>query len=572
MNKPTFLEISLNTLQYLGKRSRKLGIIALLAVCLVVYTSPGVRATSCNTTGVTKNPNGTFSFAALHVDTNGSIVDGSGCVVKLVGVNYGWLDSDAANTGSASDIAKWKVAIPMNVVRIALNSYWYNNGATAPNYQNQTIASLLDQFIKIQQAAGNYVELDVAEQFPEGPCMSNGSRGCPSQSQYASDYKKGGPSCPTSWPEGWVFGDSDPAAGNISTVCPAAREVEAYQPIPQQALATLAQKYGSNPGIIFDVWNESLSTNPEGMSHSQFYEAMNARIAIVRKHSNNIIVAFGHDIKQDIQSPFQGSNIVVDYHTYTTSFDGSNVKAELVPSFRAHGQGFIINEYGGSTDYSSTVAAAMTDLGTNDNVGSLYFGIWNLVNDTKADPLVLNTDGQMVQATDKAILGSNGYNTQNQNNQKLPTFSTTSYVLVHDRKDVPVSGATITFSTTGGAISATTDANGKAFIPTADALLTQVRVATEVFSEDLHTHDGTNYTLTLNLQSKTIAHSKGFWLYLVLAAASVLVVVFGFLAWRYAAKRKKSTTDAPQLPDNHQQHETNNDIHSVRDDKPDKNS
>src|SRR5258708_677036 len=44
---------------------------------------------TCNSTGVTKNTNGTYTFAWLHVDNSGNVVDINGCVIHLLGLNTG---------------------------------------------------------------------------------------------------------------------------------------------------------------------------------------------------------------------------------------------------------------------------------------------------------------------------------------------------------------------------------------------------------------------------------------------------------------------------------------------------
>ncbi len=400
-----------------------ISVASLVGVSSVLRNHEVAAASSCNTTGVTQNPDGSFSFASLRV-ANGTIVDPSGCVVKLVGFNYGWMDSDSVDIQSLADITSWKAMVPINVVRVAVNSYWYDNSYIPPNYPGQTVPQLLDQFIQEQKAAGNYVEIDIAEQFPETPCSKAGGSHCPPQVQDYTDWnsyvKGGGTGCPSKWPEGWIFGNSDPGAGAISS-CPPAKEMDAYQPYALQALSTLAKEYANDSQVIFDAWNEPLGENLEGMSYSQFLEAMNMRISTIRTYANNLIDVFGNSIYQDMsQCAFKGTNLVIDLHTYNSNFNGDQVQNTFVPGFKACGQAFQINEYG-AEQYSQTVARALTNLGVNDDVGSLYFDPYYLTHSPQGQDWL----SWAVQCN-TAIIGPLGYQPAPSTTTSNPSTTTPS--------------------------------------------------------------------------------------------------------------------------------------------------
>ncbi len=421
---------------------------SLFGISLAQHGHEAVAAPSCNTTGVTQNPDGSFTFASLRVGS-GTIVDASGCVVKLVGFNYGWMDSSSVDIQSLSDINGWKAKMPINVVRIAVNSYWYDNSYIPSNYPGETVPQLLDQFIQEQKTAGNYVEIDIAEQFPESPCAPNGPH-CPSQLQEYTDWNiyrnQGGTGCPSKWPEGWVFGDSDPKAGDIST-CPPAKEMDAYQPYALQAWTTLAKEYANDPQVIFDAWNEPLGQNLEGMSYAQFVEAMNVRISTIRTYANNLIDVFGNSIYQDMsQCAFKGTNLVVDLHTYNSNFTGDQVQNTFVPGFKACGQAFQINEYG-ADQYSQTVATALTNLGVNYGVGSPYFDPSHLLHPPEGqDWLSWAID------CNTAIIGPVGYqpapSTTTSNPSSTSTTTTSSTTLPSTTTTACAAGCTTTTTTT----------------------------------------------------------------------------------------------------------------------------
>src|SRR5712692_3499932 len=102
-------------------------------------TSPGSPTASspvsstCNGKGVGKNAAGAYTFSWLHVNAQGAVVDENNCVVHLVGLNMGGLFLGGAGHPNLQDIQWFKQHVPMNIVREAFNTYWWQTDVYVPD-------------------------------------------------------------------------------------------------------------------------------------------------------------------------------------------------------------------------------------------------------------------------------------------------------------------------------------------------------------------------------------------------------------------------------------------------------
>lgn len=302
----------------------------------------------CNATGVTKNNDGTFSYAQLAVSSSGDIIDKNNpsCTIRLLGLNQGWLDSDATTLPTEQSMVSSQQTFHTNIVRVAVNSYWWKTNVFVPHYQMK-FQDLLKEFVAQEQLAGNYVELNIDAAFTEPPCVNNGDANCPHQGQGRIDFANN-PNCKTN--------PTDPS------LCPQAQELEEYQPTALSALADLAQIYASNSGVIFDVWNE-----PGGYifvipQTQQFREQwMDTRINTVRSYAANSLVVVFTAGKAETLSHTQ-PNLLIDYHAYPNDHSNgcnqgptkgpvnfTNMMANM-QDMRTHGKAVIIGEFGGCNE------------------------------------------------------------------------------------------------------------------------------------------------------------------------------------------------------------------------------
>jgi hypothetical protein len=252
-------------------------------------TSTSHVSTGC---GITKNHDGTYSFSWLHTAPNGNIVDANNCTVHLLGLNQGWLASGATGGPSPQEIAAWNQAIPMNLVRIPYNSYWWDTDVYVPRYRMH-FRQLLQNFVSWNEHAGRYVELDTHTQFAYPPC---GNDGMGVNVTYCSTE-----------------------VGPVRTL----QDHEAYQPRALQGLTDLAKLYATDSAVIFDVWNEPAFFSPP-ISDQLFFQDMNERINTVRSYAAKaLVVVFVHGLDVVMSGKFpdyQQPNLVFDAHVY----DGFN--------------------------------------------------------------------------------------------------------------------------------------------------------------------------------------------------------------------------------------------------------
>jgi hypothetical protein len=347
--------------------------------------------------GVKKNSNGTYTFSWLHVSSDGKIVDGSGCIVNLVGVNMGALFLGDAGVGMGGpqgvpqEIAWFKQHFPMNLVRVNFNSLWWDQNVFVPR-ANMHFQQWLQQYVKWQEQAGNYVQLDEGPHFPEPPCGGSVTL-CPSQDQGKRDYQ---------------------ANPNQTT----AQELESNIDPGVRAWADIARIYANDPAVIYDAWNEPTINNL-----GAFFQDMNTLINTIRAaNPRALVVVYRHGLSKIMAGRFpdyQQPNLVIDAHIYD-GFRGASPatgkpcsepgQPEWTPAnsgisgevafAQQHGHAYIINEWGGCYDMPG-YHQQIISFAKADHIALAYFTAGNLVTTTSgggAASWQLNDNGRLVQS------------------------------------------------------------------------------------------------------------------------------------------------------------------------------
>jgi hypothetical protein len=258
-----------------------------------------------------------------------------------------------------------------NLVRVNYNSYWWDTDAYVPNAHTH-YRQWLQTYVHLEELAGNYVELDTGPNFHAPPCGNDGMGHvvtfCPSQNQGTKT--------------------NDPT-----------QSID-YQPTPLQSLADLSAIYANDPAILFDVWNEPfLST----LHEATYIADMDQRINAVRAHAPHaLVIVFARYyplIMQGKAPNYAQPNLLFDHHIYSASFTTPQLLPELQFA-HAHGQGVIVNEYGGVTP-SSSVMNQLAVLASAYDVPLAYFQAGNLVDQQG----LLNANGVLVQNAYAQVLG-----------------------------------------------------------------------------------------------------------------------------------------------------------------------
>ncbi|GAC1391524.1 MAG: hypothetical protein NVS4B11_27340 [Ktedonobacteraceae bacterium] len=368
--------------------------LTLVAVGLVIFTlfytfggnfgkppSPTTKTgAGCNGMGVTKNADGTYHFSRLHVGSQGDVLDEQNCLVHLLGINQGNLFDGNANgttdlNGLEQKMAFFHQNLPTNIVRINYNSSWWNSDVYVPT-AHMHFRQWLQTYVRLEEQAGNYVELDTGPNFHDVPCgndhMGVNITQCPAQNQVRKKSS------------------TDPT------------ESIYYQPPALQGLTDLAKLYANDAAVLFDVWNEPAT---QKIPPATYFADMNQRIDTVRAQDPlTVVVVYSRYYKNIVSGKFPNykqDNLILDYHTYKPNFTADRI-SDAVRYARAHGQATIINEYGGLHN-SSTAQQQITMLGKTLNIGMLYFESTNLTT-SKTSPFTLNNNGTMVHSAYTSVL------------------------------------------------------------------------------------------------------------------------------------------------------------------------
>jgi hypothetical protein len=338
-------------------------------------------ALSCNATGVTHNADGSFTFAQLHVGSQGDVVDNNNCVIHLLGINQGGLN--VTDAGGTTNLAREEAIMQFyhntlhsSIVRVNYQAYWWTSDAYVPN-AHLHYRQWLQTFVRLEEQAGNYVMLDTGPQWHDPPCGNDGM--------------------------GVNITFCHPQKGQPWNLADPTQQVW-YQPTALRSITDLASIYAHDPAILFDVWNEPFEPQ---ITQSLYFTDMNERINAVRASAPTmpVIVFFRYlNVVMAGQAPgYPQGNLIIDHHVYGTA-------QKLQPSVtfsRAHGMGTIINEYGGS-QFNPAAVQPLESFATTQDVGLLYFQASNLVTPSKSIPYPLSSNGTMMRDLYQRILSAAG--------------------------------------------------------------------------------------------------------------------------------------------------------------------
>lgn len=349
---------------------KKLIFVLLVFLALILPAPRSVAASTSAPCGVIKNGS-SYVYEQLHV-ANSQLEDSKGCVVRLLGENA---VNAEASTGGNLDVVQYGSALPIhNVVRIAMNERWYVNNVNVPK-RGMSYQAWIDYAVQALKANGDYVILDVDTAFFELPCANATDASCPQQGQGIMDYNNA----------------SSPYYHNPY-------QLEESQGIAIKALTLLAQKYGNDPAVLFDVWNEPASyifVVPNTQQYRRQW--MDERINVVRKYSANPILVFEAGDAENLSHT--QPNLVFDFHVYptapkcgTSGPNWSNLDEHMGTVSKA-GRATIVGEWGGcdlvpGSAYNDPLMSEVQKY----NSSMAYYDFQNLHNGYQA-----NANGQLEQ-------------------------------------------------------------------------------------------------------------------------------------------------------------------------------
>lgn len=297
-----------------------------------VSETPLAGTGQCNRTGRVQNLDGSYTFARLHVDENGMLVDASACKVYLLGAQgrqIGRQKSDYTITSSQDFdyLVQLNQAAPMNLLRLPFTPDDWNQNTYLPAAQ-MGYQDLLKGYITAIEKQGDFVELD----------------------------KYNGSSL-----------DAETAA-----------------------LQSLASYYANDPAVIFDVRNENFRDGEQDP-----YSDDQAWLDVIQANDPAAIkVTYNHYTKDMMAGKlplFTQANLLFDDHLYD-DFRGSNpdtgehcgepntkwqyhLSTVLPPELaflHQHHIGFIFNEWGGCYD-DPGYNDALTNFTLQNNIAGLSY-------------------------------------------------------------------------------------------------------------------------------------------------------------------------------------------------------
>jgi uncharacterized protein (TIGR03437 family) len=312
----------------------------------------------------------TPTFRPLHVSTAGQILDDSGKLVALRGLNRsatGSGNADAATTDA--DYAAQNQLLSMNVVRIFVNAAWWTNNVQVP-IANQTYQVYIDALIQRAKKYGNYVLILKAGQFPDAPCGADG-KNCPATNQ-------GDLNCTAS-------------GSPTSAVCLAQDTGGTYIDTAFTFWAAFAKKYAADPAVLYDTWEDM-----HGIDGNTWSNGQNQLIAAIRTYSPQSLIFVG-DTGTAFESIVQGalrdlawSNLVWNFHLYTASTGTCTEPASarytnwpqnfdpLLSYAQQHGHAAAITEWGGCND-PEPYHTNITSYAQSHSLALVYFDSSNLI-------------------------------------------------------------------------------------------------------------------------------------------------------------------------------------------------
>jgi uncharacterized protein (TIGR03437 family) len=306
------------------------------------------------------------TLPALRVSPSGAIVDDSNRPVLLRGLNRSGTGSGNADaTATDQDYAQANQLLSMNLVRIMVNATWWTNNVNVP-IANQKYQDYIDTVIQRAKKYGNYVLVTKAGQFPDPPCGADG-KNCPAPNQ----------------------GDLNCQANAM--LCPAQDTSGANVDVAFLFWGTFAQKYASDPAVLYDTWEDMRIADTGVWSDGQ-----NQLIAAIRRYNPNALI-FVEDTASAFESIVSGalpdlawSNIVWNFHIYNASSGTCTEPSSpryanwpqnfdpLVVYAQQNGHAVAIAEWGGCND-SEPYHTNITSYAQAHSIALAYFDSGNLI-------------------------------------------------------------------------------------------------------------------------------------------------------------------------------------------------
>lgn len=346
--------------------------------------------TSCAHPGVSKNPDGSYSFSWLHVDgRTGYLMDQQACIVDLRGFNTigtEFADGVGSFPGLTPQRLTWfNSMFKMNYVRLNLNVGWWNSDIYVPNAQMHYRA-WIRQWITWAKENGDYVLLNRTNEYTIPPCGGSITY-CPSQAE-PSDIDDGNP-------------QKQFNAGHLL----------------DQTLAfwkSIVSLYKNDPAILYNDWNELHDINAKSWRTVQ-----TTLIATIRSINPRSVIVLGSNDWNNTMNPLTDGevpdlaypNLVYDWHIYDgksgqwngypciqgTSYMWAQWGTESNRQFtfaHIHGHGAVIDEWGGCLD-DPTYNDALASYAASHHIGMVYYAAISVVN---ASWTSLNSNGLLAQA------------------------------------------------------------------------------------------------------------------------------------------------------------------------------
>lgn len=290
----------------------------------------------CNHTGVikTRNTQHPYIFAPLHVGEAGRIKGSNDCEIYFAGMNA--INGMLGAPGGDGLIPAERAQLPFNVARISVNGRWYiNNSIIYPSKIGYR--QWLHTAIATLENNGIYPMINMTNNFFEVPCDTRkhgpGSHLCASEYQGELDYTTAKNN-----------GASDQQLDHL------AQGLQMSQAPAVQALDMLAQDFGQDSAVIFDVWNEPgpfVGIIPGWEKTVVPY--MNQRIDTVRSHTANLVLAFAYGFPDFMHRKvplYSQPNVVMDFHAYDNSWQVGPNFFKIMGLLHSHGLAATHGEWG----------------------------------------------------------------------------------------------------------------------------------------------------------------------------------------------------------------------------------
>ncbi len=294
------------------------------------------------------------------------VQDDLGRTVLLRGLNrsatgYGNADANATD----QDYQEQNLLLSMNVVRIFVNTAWWSGNVVVPSL-NVPYQSYIDQLIQRAETDGNYVVILKAGQFPDPPCAANGVN-CPAFNQGDLNCQANSSLCP----------DQDTSGTYISDAL--------------QFWNQFAQRYASDPAVLYDTWEDMRGLNPDTWRNNE-----NQLIAAIRMYSPQSLIFVGDTgtafeaVVAGTEPDLAGSNIAWNFHIYNgpAGACGDPVSPRyanwpnnfdpLVSYAQRNGHAAVITEWGGCND-TEPYHTNVTAYARTHSVGLIYFDSSDLI-------------------------------------------------------------------------------------------------------------------------------------------------------------------------------------------------